>query len=62
MSKGASFGDILARISLYFECDGICINVKGHPPAYCSHIYDKRSVMIMAQAVAGPIDEFYADD
>ena len=62
MSKGASFGDIFARISLYFECDGICINVREHPSAYCCHIHDKRSVMIMARAVAGPPEAIFAEE
>ena len=62
MSKGASFGDILARISLHFECDGIRITIKEHLPAYCNHVHDKRSVMVMAQAVAGPSDAILADE
>ena len=60
MSKGASFGDILARVLLYFECDGICIILKEHPPAYCNHIHDRRSVMVMVQAGAGPPEAPFA--
>ena len=62
MSKGASFGDILARISLYFECDCICIIIREHPPAYCNHVHDKRSVMVMVQAVAGPPEAIFAEE
>ena len=53
MSKGVSFGDIFARISQHFECDGICLQTKECPPAYCTHIHDKRRVMVMVQAMAG---------
>ena len=49
MSKGASFGDIFARISLHFECDSICLKVMERPPAFCTQINDRRSVMMMLQ-------------